>query len=274
MKIVNIDCLVFSPTGGCLKIAKSIKKAIESKTTEYSVNLSNITTPDKREHYINVAHNVDYLIIVYPVYADTLPDLLKEFLERVFLKSVPITLVAGFGNVQPGKALSIVKKIVEEKSCVVNSACAIVTAHSYNGDSLKIAENEPTDEKLEILNSFILESIEKALRAKSLSSCETKIPEGHMRLVCRAPQKLMPQIFIKKPVVDWDLCNHCMICANHCPAGAIDSNLKIDNKKCIRCLACVKYCGKKARVFETRTKVLISTLKKDERKIHKNEYYI
>jgi ferredoxin len=274
MKIQNIECLVFSPTGGCLKIARSIKRFLEDKPGDYRIGLHNITKPAIRETFREIPRNTDYVIVVYPVYADTPQDIVLEYLRNLAIKNLPVSLVAGFGNINVGKALSNARKIIEAKGNVVCSACAIVTAHSYNGDSLKIAVNEPSDENLRVLNQFILKSIDKVSQADDLTLCKTEIPEGYIRLLCRAPQKPLLQLLIKKPVAIPDRCNLCMVCAKICPSGAIGATLNIDNDKCIHCLACVKYCKKKARIFETRTSMLVDTLKKDGKEMKKNEFYI
>ena len=274
MNIRNIECLVFSPTGGCLKIANSIKKFLEAKPGNCRVGMHNITKPEVRVTFREIPRNTDYVIIVYPVYADTMPDIVTEYLGSLAIKNLPVSLVAGFGNINTGKALSNARKIIEAKGNVVCSACAIVTAHSYNGSSLKIAVNEPSTENLGVLNQFILKSIGKARQANHLALCKTEIPEGHMRLMCRVPYKPLMQVFIKKQAAIPDRCNHCMVCAKICPSGAINATLNINSGKCIYCLACVKYCKKKARIFETRTQMLVNTLRKDGKEIKKNEYYV
>jgi ferredoxin len=274
MKIQNIECLVFSPTGGCLKIARSIKRFLENKHGNYRVGMHNITRPEIRRTFREIPQNTDYVIIIYPIYADTLPHIVTEYLENLAIKNLPVSLVAGFGNINTGMALSHARKIIKAKGNVVCSACAIVTPHSYNGSSLKIAVNEPSAENLGVLNQFILKSIDKARQANHLSLCETKFPEGHMRLMCRVPYKSLMQVLIKNPVAMADRCNQCMVCPKVCPSGAIDATLNIDSGKCIYCLACVKYCKKKARIFETRTSMLVDTLKKDGKEMKKNEFYI
>ena len=270
MKIKNIACLVFSPTGGCLKMIKSIKTFLE----DYNVEIHNITKPQIRETFIEIPKKIDYVIIAFPIYADTLPDIVTGYLNKLLISNVPVSLIAGYGNIHVGKALFNAKTIIEAKGNVVCSACAIVTAHSYNGNKLQIAVNEPTSENLKALNQFMLKSINKAKQASQLSMRKTELPEGHIRLLAKAPQKLFPQIFIKQPKAIQGCCNHCNVCMNMCPTGAIDDKLNIDDGKCIRCLACVKYCTKNARLFETRTRILTNTLMKEGKELKKNVFYI
>ena len=99
-------------------------------------------------------------------------------------------------------------------------------------------------------------------------------PKGRIRFLARTPQKIIPQIYVKQPKVNLDLCVHCNVCINMCPVGAIDKQLNIDNSKCIRCLACVKYCKSNARVLETRYKILESIFMKEGKDIKENTFYI
>jgi ferredoxin len=270
MKINMITCMVFSPTGGGLRIASSLKNS----RSDYQVDVVNITKPGVREQYLEVPKNTDYLLVVFPVYADTLPDIVSKHLEKLVVTGLPISIVATYGNIYPGKALSKAKAILEDKGNTICSACTIVTAHSYNGNHVELGIGEPSQEKLKVINQFISESIKKIEQSNQLNLCNISVPAGRIRLRSRAPQKLFPQIFIRQPKVQIERCNQCKVCLNICPSGAIDENLSIDNRKCIRCAACIKYCRNKARTFETRTQLLQFILMQGGKEIQENKFYI
>jgi ferredoxin len=270
MEIKNITCLVFSPTGGCLKIANSLKAFLGG----YHVEIVNITKPGVRKQFLVIPKETDYLFIVFPVYADTLPDIVAEYLEKLIVRDIPVSIIAGYGNIYPGKALSNAKTILETKGNIVCSACTIVTAHSYNGKGVKLAIGEPSPKNLEVFKQFVIESINKVERANQLELCRINFPEGHIRLRSRAPQKLFPQLFIRQPKIINERCNQCNVCMNMCPSGAIDESLSIDNKKCIRCTACVKYCKNGARKFETRTQLLQLILMMGGEGLNENKFHI
>jgi len=269
MVIKKIECITFSPTGGCLKIAKSICNLL----VEYDISLINITRVDIRDGYKSVYTDTDYVIIVVPVYADTIPDIVKLYLNQLSLMGKAITIIAGYGNIDVGRTLFDISKIIEKKGNVVCSACEIVIAHSYNNEKLHIAESEPSVATLQSINNFILSTIEKLNHTPVLTLCKATIPKGHKRIMTYLPQKLLPHIFIKEPKVNKELCSECRACIKVCPSGAIMGDLEIDRKKCIRCLACVKYCTKNARVLKTKTNTLIRMLRKDELIVKGNKYY-
>jgi ferredoxin len=270
MKINKIACLVFSPTGGCLKIAASLKDVFD----KYQFELVNITKPSVREQYVDIPKEINYLLVVFPVYADSMPDIVTEYLKKLVVSDIPVSIIAGYGNIYPGKALSNTKKILEAKGNIVCSACTLVTPHSYNGNRVQLGVGEPSQENLDKFKQFVSASINKIERANQLNLCKINVPEGHIRLRSRAPQKLFPQIFIQQPKVIKERCNQCNVCLNMCPSGAIDNNLAIDNKKCIRCAACIKYCKNKARKFETRTQLLQFILMLGGIDIQENNFYI
>ena len=270
MNVKKIACLVFSPTGGTLEMIEGIKGFIN----DYDIKIYNVTRPKNREKITEIPKDIDYLIIGSPVYGDRLPDIFKEYLKILNVSGIPVSLIVGYGNVDKGKALSQASIIIESKGNIVCSACAIVTKHSYNRGRVQLAVNEPTIEKMELLNQFILKSIEKVKKANNLSMCKTYVPKGSVSFLGRFPQRLIPRIYLKLPTVNLELCVNCNTCIDVCPVSAIDEELSIDSGKCTGCLACVKYCPSEARRFDTRFKILEYVLIKDGKNIKENGYYI
>jgi hypothetical protein len=90
MRIRSITGLVFSPTGGCLKIARSLRESLDA----YQVEIHNITKPAVREQLVEIPKTADYLFVIFPVYADTLPDIVAEYLGRLRVSGIPVTIIA------------------------------------------------------------------------------------------------------------------------------------------------------------------------------------
>jgi ferredoxin len=270
MRIRNITVLVFSPTGGCLEIARSLRESLDA----YEVEIHNITRPVVREQLLEIPKATDYLFVIFPVYADTLPDIVAKYLGRLRVSGIPVSIIAGYGNIYPGNALVHARALLEAKGNTVCSACTVVTAHSYSGDVIQVGVGEPSSEHLEVFQQFVRDSIEKVERAPRLGDCRVDLPEGRVRLRCRLPQRLLSHIFIRQPRVLEERCSRCGVCVDACPSGAIRRDLTIDNNRCIRCLACVKYCKPEARVLETRTQLLPWILMRDGRAPKQNAFYV
>jgi ferredoxin len=270
MRIRSITGLVFSPTGGCLKIARSLRESLDA----YEVEIHNITKPVVRERLLEISKTTDYLFVIFPVYADTLPDIVAEYLGRLRVSGIPVTIIAGYGNIYPGNALVHARVLLEAKGNTVCSACTVVTAHSYSGDAIRVGIGEPSSEHLKVFQQFVRDSIDKVERAARPGLCRVDLPEGRVRLRSRPPQRLLPQMFIRQPRVLEERCSHCEVCIDMCPSAAIGRDLTIDNGRCIRCLACVKYCKADARVFETRTQLLPWILTRDGRAPKQNSFYV
>ncbi|MBI9106795.1 MAG: EFR1 family ferrodoxin [Spirochaetales bacterium] len=270
MKLNEVNLLVFSPTGSGLNIAKQLTENI----TEIKTVLLNVTYPRIRAKIKMTAESDSLTIIIFPIYADSLPDIFSHFISKYNFNFTPVILVAGYGNIYTGKALNDIQKIISRNNGIVISASNIVFPHSYNNEKIQIEPHRPTPDEIKHINQFIHNSIQKALNSENLKLSGIDLPDGNKRLLSRFPQKFLPHIFIKKPDVDLVNCNKCKICINACPTGAIEDDLKINNSLCIRCLACIKYCKSKARTLVTRTNLLITTLNKESRMYHKNEFYI
>jgi ferredoxin len=270
MKILETNILVFSPTGSGLKVAKHIRDNIGIDTSI----LSDVTYPRNRVKSEMVAKSNTLTIIVFPIHADSLPDIFFDFISKYNFNYTPVILIAGYGNIFTGKALIELRNIAIKNNAIVISAANIVFPHSYNGDKLQIGPNRPTKEELNHITKFIDDSIQKITDFEFSELPQVSLPKGYKRLITRIPNKFLVHIFIKRPDVDLTRCNKCNVCIKTCPSGAMLDNLKINNSLCIRCLACIKYCKNKARSFSTRTDLLVNTLKKESRAYHQNEYYI
>jgi ferredoxin len=270
MKIRETNILVFSPTGSGLKVAKHIRDNIG---IDNSI-LSDVTYPRNRVKSEMVAKSNTLTIIVFPIYADSLPDIFFDFISKYNFNYTPVILIAGYGNIFTGKALIELRNTAIKNNAIVISAANIVFPHSYNGDKIQIEPNRPTKDELNHIMNFIDDSIQKITDFEFSGLPQVSLPKGHKRLITRFPQKFLVHIFIKRPDVDLTKCNKCNVCIKTCPSGAMLDNLKINNSLCIRCLACIKYCKNKARSFSTRTDLLVNTLKKESRTYHQNEYYI
>lgn len=168
-----------------------------------------------------VLEEYENLVLVFPVYCQNIPDLVKGFLRKITV--VNLTTIATYGKMCPGNVLYEIQK----KYCFNIIAGAYVpTKHSY------IEEDDIFDdfEKLSLL-------IDK-IQNPSL----VQIPTRYKNPFANAFPKLRTQIGLKiKKSAD---CNGCNQCGMNCSCGAIRNG--VTNSNCIRCLKCVKICPHQA----------------------------
>ncbi len=84
---------------------------------------------------------------------------------------------------------------------------------------------------------------------EKLPQLNFKIPSNQSK---SKTKKLICKLFKEKPIVcDTTKCVKCKMCANHCPAKAIEMKPYpvTDGKKCIRCFCCIEICPQNAMGF-------------------------
>ncbi len=129
------------------------------------------------------------------------------------------------------------------RGCIPVAAAAFIGEHSFSGQALPIANGRPDDDDLKRARLFGAVTEEKIL---SMSSAD------------KNPGLVLPGNFPYGGITDlWDVdfievgenCDHCGICSEVCPVGAISKkdSFKIDVKKCITCCGCIKHCPRGAR---------------------------
>lgn len=186
------------------------------------------------------------LIIVFPIYAGDVPDVLREFFNTLEGNNVQTVLIASWGNVHTSNALYNAKELLEVRGFKVVGGAELVAPHTYNNEVVKLGNNRPTEEEMNELKNFLEEVFNKL-------SGEVVFPKERRTIMMLFPQPSIPRKMIRMDLKE-ESCNNCKRCQKKCPVNAIADDMKINHKKCIRCLACVKVCKPQART----TRFLIS----------------
>ena len=232
MKIDNkITIYYFSATGNSLKAAMDI-------TSQYKDSeLIKITQNEKIKY-------TDSKIIgfVFPVYAGTLPDIVRSFLINFeFRKETYIFTVCTYYGYK-GTAFSVVNQILKNKGAYLNYSNSIYSVGSclmeYEvSEKKRISILKQSDEKIKTIVSDIANQQDR----KSPKYC--KLSENIHR-------KLFKMFFgnaYRKFTLE-DSCISCGICKKVCPVNNISN---VDKKpqwgqNCIACHAFVQWCPKNA----------------------------
>lgn len=222
----------FSGTGNSLNMAREIAEKLDGKLMPI-VKAMNI------EEF-----NDEVIGVVVPIYCMDIPNIVKEFLEKVkFSKESYIFQVVTCGGVE-GIAFNTTKKILEKKDLKLSYGFTAVLPDN------SIAFPTKEEKKIEFLkkeNSYI-NSITLAVKERVDNSNEIKKTIKNL-LMSKVLKKGFNFIYkIDNKDIDKSKCIKCGICEKVCPLSNIykEEENFIIGKHCENCFACAQWCPKRA----------------------------
>lgn len=234
---------VFSGTGTSLAVANQIAQKQKDTTVLSMVSL--INNP-------NISTEAQSVGFIFPCYFGGLPQLVKEFVEKVDLdqNQYVFTIITAGGH--PGYGFKFMKELLAKKEIKLSYSAYVSVSSNY-----------------------MVGWYYDLIRAKNISSAvegaRVKIEKivNDIGMMCQQHEKdnklayVLPQIISpKKYIIDtkpWDKeysisceCNHCGICEKVCPVGNISNAVMTPTfaHNCQRCMACVQYCPKQAIIID------------------------
>lgn len=238
MKIDSLKLVYFSPTGTTKKIVEKISESINCS----SVEIIDLTRPDKRKRKLCTSPD-DMIIIGVPVYMGRVPALLEEWFTLLEAKNTPAVCVVVYGNRAYENSLLELKDIIKSRGCISIAGAAFIGEHSFSDHDYPTAAGRPDIKDLETAELFA-SVINKTITeiSSTIELCEISLPGSYPY---GGVTKLWDIDFIEVS----SECNQCGICADICPAEAInqENSSLIDIIKCISCCACIKNCPRNAR---------------------------
>jgi ferredoxin len=238
---MKTELYYFTGTGNGLFIAKSIKERLEDDNNEIvivpinSLNLSQ-----------NIISNGDRIVIIYPTYVMTAPEIVKKFAGKIQVSDgSDLFLFAHSGGGGAGIAINSIKKVFEDRKIKISNIFETTfpsnsAVRSYSTDQLR--------KILEKAEDSVQKNIESLVKGKNANILRLSILKKSSLLIGEW-LAVFGGKYMKFREIDVDgSCIGCSTCVKVCPVENIKllNNRPVFSDKCEMCLACVNQCPKKS----------------------------
>lgn len=233
--------LYFSATGNCKHVTKRLIEALNQEAASI-VDCIKESRYDFKDEAIG---------IVSPTYNWGLPSIVKEFLEKVKLKTDYLYFISTYGTT-PGASDSMAKRAIKNRK--IDAFYSVRMADTWTP-----IFDLSTEEKVKKFTKNTEKEIDSLIE-------RVKTREKNKKMSPRMPSLLVN--YIAQPIYNRkvrltsnfhveDNCIGCGLCEKKCPVEAI----KLENKrpiwvknKCIMCLGCLHRCPKFSIQYGKNTK--------------------
>lgn len=225
---MNYAQLVFSPTGGTMRVAQAVTRA-------WNAEVPTVDLTDVAQEFSQYAYGEeDLVLIALPSYGGRVPALAAERLSKVRGNGARCVLVCVYGNRAYEDTLAEMEDLAKACGFKPIAAIAAVAEHSILH---QYASGRPDDGDLQVLQDYASRILKK------FQSVEQDISE----LPGNRPYKKAGGVGMVPHATS--ACVNCGLCAQQCPAQAIsrEDPRKVDGKACISCMRCVVRCPHSAR---------------------------
>lgn len=255
---MHVTQIVFSPTGGTQKVTDII-------TAEWGVPVEKVDLSDPKTDFAAITLDKDTIaVIAVPSFGGRVPALAAERLEKIHGNGAMCLVVCVYGNRAYEDTLAELNDTAIKSGFQIIAGIAAIAEHSIMH---QYAAGHPDEKDRSELRDFAKKILAK-INDKPFDVPAFKIPGNH-------PYKkaggagLVPKADHK--------CNMCGICAEKCPAQAInkDNPKETNSKKCISCMRCVSICPQSARkVNSAMVSIAAMAIKKACSERKSNELFI
>lgn len=235
---MEFDIYYFSPTGTCRTVAELLHKSVPGG------RLFDLTLPEQRAA-APAPRKERLFTLIFPVYAERIPDLLRDWLGKLPPKGGMACLIACYGSVTVGNALPNAARLVTQSlGMKVVAGAELPGSHSY--DCARTGKNLHADAawSREELMLFFRAALYKTEQGGGELSFRRRPAVGAI-----LPQDFLCKLGSPYPAIDEKWCTHCGACEKVCPSGAVSGKHSL----CVRCTACIRACPEGARRLSFRT---------------------
>ena len=186
----------------------------------------------------------DVIGIIYPVYAASIPDIVRKYLTKCTLKAGYIFVIATYGSIACG-TLHEMKKILSvsgNKADYYNSILMVDNYLPFFDIETQLAKIK--DKNIEYNLTKIVDEIKERVKKDENCSLIDKFVSAIGYTVVRQIEKFTPKMFYVN-----EECVSCGICKKVCPVSNVEQdaqNKPVFGNNCEGCLSCIHNCPKNA----------------------------
>jgi flavodoxin len=125
-QVIQCVNVYFSPTGTTRRVVKGISKGLSIRPRDFDVTL-----PSARDKGV-ILERDELLVLASPVYGGRLPQIAKDFFNRLTPGKRPVVPVVVYGNRDYEDALLELFDLCVSKNYEVVAAAAFIGEHSYS----------------------------------------------------------------------------------------------------------------------------------------------
>lgn len=242
---MQVTIIEFSPTGGTHKVAAALAQALgEARAT---IDLCN-----RKLAFDALEVNAESIAVVAaPAFAGRVPELAAERLKAINGNGAKAVVVAVYGGRAFEDTMVELADLCAAANMQVIAGVAGLAQHSILPQYATDRPNELDVEALQAIAQQIAEHL-------ATGNASAPMLPGN-----RPYKKAGGAILVPKTS---SACTQCKLCAQNCPAGAIDMSdcTKTDKNLCIGCMRCLRECPDQARsVSSVMTAVAAKAIKKE-----------
>lgn len=247
---LNVFITWCSPAGSTRKVAETIKSTCSDlKINVHTLDLGKDGSYDDFVKKLSEAGKNALLFVGSPVYKGLIIPPVKDFLENIPQTTGAFAVpFVTWGQATTGIALWQIGAMLASKGYNLAAGAKIMAVHSmmWHTDN-PAGKGHPTEESLNLLRKAV-ESLIEDSRKSGLKKLDLNVLDYQPEAQSNDLKQKMndPMTGIPK-TVKTDICTQCGICAEVCPASAIELNPYPEFlSHCFGCMSCVKECPENA----------------------------
>jgi ferredoxin len=249
---MNIDFFIVfsSPAGSTRLVAETINKCLsQHRVGAYMLDLAKGQDGTEIFDKIRAAGKQVCLFIGSPVYRDVAVAPIVNFIDRLPVMDAAMAVpFVTWGQACSGVALWQMGSALKQKGFSLVGSAKVLAVHSMMWQASRPAGQGHPDksdlQEIEKLVQTLLRRFETAdftFLSPGALDYQPQLQAEQMKKKIVAPWEIVPKN------VDTEKCSQCGVCAEVCPAAAVDINPYPQfNQSCFDCFNCVRLCPEDA----------------------------